>query len=63
MGTMSELKIAEKYYLKQRNNADVATVEISKPYANRGSSTLYRLYIEIIFKTYINETKLINKPQ
>ena len=58
MGTSPELEVAKKYYLALQNESYVKSVTVSNFYPNRGSSTVFRLYIDIeYFDTY-----LLNSP-
>lgn len=51
IGTIEECKQAEAYYASLRGQENINWVEISAPYANRGNSQLYRLYVEVSYKT------------
>ena len=55
MGTEDECKLAQKYYgaLEQQDN--VKYVEVSRLYPNRGSNTLFRVYIEVVYKSEAEE--------
>ena len=50
MGTMAEINAAQGYYLSLRGRPDVESVEVSRPYANRAPSELYRLYIDVVYR-------------
>ena len=47
MGTAEECAAATAYYRGLENDPNVKYVEVSKPYTNRGSSSRYRVYIEV----------------
>lgn len=53
-GTKPELEAARKYYQSLENESYVKSVTVSVFYPNRGSSTQFRLYIDIeYFGTYL----------
>ncbi len=47
MGTANECEVAKTYYLAIGKQENVKSVSVSKPYANRNSVNIYRLYIEV----------------
>lgn len=50
MGTKEECILAQEYYKEfVKNNACVKYYSISELYANRGSSNLFRVYIDITY--------------
>lgn len=50
MGTKDELNTAVDYYRELEKDDNVKYVCISTFYPNRGSNTLFRLYIEIEYR-------------
>lgn len=50
MGTKQECEQAKKYYSALRTDININYVEISELYPNSGSSTLYRLYVEVSYR-------------
>ncbi len=57
-GTKEELVCAKKYYMSLENMDYVKSVSVSKAYANRGSNTVFRMYIDIEYKdNYIYSQK------
>lgn len=59
MGTLLELEIARDYYLEYEKSPDVKYVMVSKPYPNRGSNTVFRLYVDIEMKESTIENRLL----
>ena len=59
MGTEEELAAAESYYKALEGDDDVKYVYVSRPYKNRGSNTLFRLYVEIEYKSIFFYKKLV----
>lgn len=47
MGTREELACAQLYYEELERSTGVKSVTISRLYPNRGSNTIYRLYVEV----------------
>ncbi len=47
MGTKDECALARNYYRALEKDPNVKSVSVSGDYPNRGSSTLFRVYIEI----------------
>lgn len=50
MGTQEVLAAAEHYYRGLEQEPNVKYVSVSRPYPNRGSNTLFRLYVDIEYK-------------
>lgn len=46
-GTASECEAAREYYLSLGEQENVKSVSVSKPYANRNSVNVYRLYVDV----------------
>lgn len=59
MGTKPELLVAKQYYEELNNSPDISYVSISDFYPNRGNDKLYRLYIDIEYKSELNTLKRI----
>lgn len=57
MGTQEECALAKEYYRALERQENVKYVEVSRIYSNRGSNTLFRVYIEIVYKSEIEEIK------
>ena len=47
IGTKEECEVAKRYYNGLRENPQTKSVEISRLYPCRGSSELFRIYIEV----------------
>ena len=60
MGTEEELAAAESYYKALERDDDVKYVYVSRPYQNRGSNTLFRLYVEIEYKSIFFTKNLLD---
>ena len=45
MGTREECEVAKKYYRGLECTPEVKSVTVSDLYANRGSSTVFRVYV------------------
>lgn len=52
-GTKEELAMAEAYYRSMEKDEGVKYVSISRPYANRGSETLFRLYVDLEYRDVV----------
>jgi len=53
MGTTEELAAAEKYYRELEKDAEnIKSVQISRLYPNRGSTTVSRLYVDIEYREH-----------
>lgn len=61
-GTMDECAVATAYYRGLEKDANVKYVQVSAPYANRGSSTLFRVYVDIEYYSVILETASAGVP-
>lgn len=46
-GTLEECNAAQDYYLALGENENVKSVEVSRPYPNRNSVNVYRVYITV----------------
>lgn len=55
MGTKDECVLAQKYYQALEEQDNVKSVEVSGLYPNRGSNTIFRVYIEIAYKSEAEE--------
>ena len=55
MGTKDECFLAQEYYRALENQNNVKYVDVSKLYPNRGSNTLFRVYIEVVYKSEVEE--------
>ena len=56
MGTKAECELAKKYYQDlERNDENVRCMTISDLYPNRGSTTVFRLYVDVEYYTTILE--------
>lgn len=61
-GTKAELEVAKQYYQSLENESYVKSVEVSRLYINRGSSTVFRLYIDIeYFDQYIQNLQYLKE--
>lgn len=59
MGTKDECELARKYYRELEKDANVKKVVVSDPYANRGSSTEFRVYVDIEYRESALSQKII----
>lgn len=59
MGTKDECELARKYYRELEKDANVKKVVVSDPYANRGSSTVFRVYVDIEYRDVVLAQNLI----
>lgn len=61
IGTAEECRLAQAYYraLEEQNN--VKYVSVSDLYQNRGSRTLYRVYIEVCYKSESAELRRVEE--
>ena len=50
-GTRDECLLATEYYKELEKSEDIRSVTISKLYPNRGSNTIFRLYVDIEYKS------------
>lgn len=54
MGTKEECELATKYYQElERSDKNVRCMTISDLYPNRGSTTVYRLYVDVEYYSVI----------
>lgn len=61
MGTIPELDLAKSYYQELEKEIYVKSVVISRYYPNRGSNTVFRLYVEIEYRDIPDTKQLITK--
>lgn len=59
MGTKEELAAAENCYKALEENDGVKYVSVSRPYQNRGSNTLFRLYVDVEYKSEFLENNFL----
>lgn len=62
MGTKDECLAATGYYRELEKDSNVKFVQVSDLYPNRGSSTLFRVYIEVEYYCTIIETVNARQP-
>lgn len=62
MGTKDECLAAMAYYRELEKDSNVKFVQVSDLYPNRGSSTLFRLYVEVEYYCTIIETVNARQP-
>lgn len=55
MGTKDECLLAQEYYRALEHQDNVKYVEVSKLYPNRGSNTVFRVYIEVVYNSETEE--------
>ena len=60
MGDRNECNVAAAYYRELEKDPNVKLVQVSKLYPNRGSSTAFRLYVEV---EYYTTTETVNARQ
>ena len=61
-GTKPELEVAKQYYQSLENESYVKSVTVSRFYQNRGSNTVFRLYIDIeYFDQYLQKLKYLKE--
>lgn len=60
MGSKDECNVAAAYYRELEKDPNVKLVQVSNLYANRGSSTAFRLYVEV---EYYTTTETVNARQ
>ena len=58
MGTREECLLANEYYSELEKSDDIKSVQISDFYQNRGSNTIFRLYVDIEYKSTTITTDL-----
>ena len=62
MGTRSECEVAQGYYSALEKDANVKRVTVSDLYPNRGSTTEFRVYVEVEYYSDILETATAALP-
>lgn len=62
MGTKEECLAGMAYYRELEKDSNVKYVQVSDLYPNRGSSTLFRLYVEVVYHEVIIETVNARQP-
>lgn len=61
-GTIPELEVAKQYYQSLESESYVKSVTVSRFYPNRGSNTVFRLYIDIeYFDQYLQKLKYLKE--
>lgn len=56
IGTKDECALAVQYYSElEKDTQNVKSVQISAPYPNRGSNTVFRVYIDIDYREHALE--------
>ncbi len=53
MGTADECKQAQDFYRRIGRQSNIRACSVSEPYPNRGSSGLYRVYVDIEYNDII----------
>lgn len=59
MGTESECQAAREYYRELEKESNVKSVSISENYANRGSNTIFRVYVEVEYYDAANPSRAL----
>lgn len=59
MGTESECQAAREYYRELEKGSNVKSVSISKNYANRGSNTIFRVYVDVEYYDAENPSRAL----
>lgn len=54
MGTKEECRQAQEFYRRLGQQDEVSYCSVSEPYPNRGSVGLYRVYVDIQYKTDVD---------
>lgn len=62
MGSRSECEVAQGYYAALEKDSNVKLVTISELYPCRGSTTAFRVYIEVEYYSDILETATAGVP-
>ena len=62
MGTKDECLAATSYYRALEKDSNVKYVKVSDLYPNRGSNTLFRVYVEVEYHEVILETVDAREP-
>lgn len=64
MGTKSECEAAREYYAELEKESGVKSVSISENYPNRGSNTIFRVYVDVEYYDAENASQtLIEKER
>ena len=64
MGTESECRAAREYYAELEKESGVKSVSISENYPNRGSNTIFRVYVDVEYYDAENASQtLIEKER
>lgn len=54
MGTKSECEYAQKFYANLEKTSDIVeSISISTLYPNRGSNSIFRVYVDITYKNLL----------
>ena len=59
MGTESERQAAREYYRELEKGSNVKSVSISENYANRGSNTIFRVYVDVEYYDAENPSRAL----
>ena len=59
MGTESECQAAREYYRELEKESNVKSVSISENYANRGSNTIFRVYVDVEYYDAENPSRAL----
>ena len=59
MGTESECQAAREYYRGLEKESGVKSVSISGNYPNRGSNTIFRVYVEVEYYDAENPSRAL----
>ena len=59
MGTESECQAAREYYRELEKGSNVKSVSISENYANRGSNTIFRVYVDVEYYDAENPSRAL----
>lgn len=60
MGTVEECRLAQAYYTALEQQENVKFVQVSELYPNRGSTTIFRVYIEVEYRSECEELRRLN---
>ncbi len=58
-GIESECQAAREYYRELEKESNVKSVSISKNYPNRGSNTIFRVYVEVEYYDAANPSRAL----
>ncbi len=61
MGTADECRVAQAYYRALERQDNVKYVSVSELYPNRGSNTLFRVYIDVCYKSETEELRFLDR--